>query len=44
MNVLSKMGPVVGNNINLNSFGAMVPYMAPIFVIRYAMRRRKTVT
>ena len=26
----------------VNSFGAMVPYMGPIFVIRYAMRRRKT--
>ena len=26
----------------LNSFGAMVPYMGPIFVIRYAMRRGKT--
>ena len=28
----------------VNSFGAMVPYMGPIFVIRYAMRRRKNFT
>ena len=28
----------------VNSFGGMVPYMAPIFVIRYAMRRRKNFT
>ena len=33
---------VGGMQSSVNSFGAMVPYMGPIFVIRYAMRRRKT--
>ena len=28
--------------LKVNSFGDMVPYMGPIFVIRYAMCRRKT--
>ena len=27
--------------LKVNSFGDMVPYMGPIFVIRYAMRRCK---
>ena len=28
----------------INSFGAMVPYLGPSFIIRYAMRRRKNCT